>query len=94
MTPDERVLRAQLGAHTSWANTTDPASRTAKARQAAQERFATQAREKHPDASPEEIERIAGHLRKAFYARMQLAAVEARRAKSDARGRARRARAA
>ncbi|MEU3219984.1 hypothetical protein [Streptomyces sp. NPDC006971] len=82
MDPEIRSLRARLAAHASWANTTDPASRTAKARAAADDRFATQAREKHPDASDEQIARVAAHLRKAHFSRMALASAVARSRRS------------
>ncbi|MFE7105583.1 hypothetical protein ACFU98_10845 [Streptomyces sp. NPDC057575] len=84
MDPEMRSLRARLGAHASWANTTDPASRTAKARAAANGRFERQAREMHPDATDEQITRVAGHLRKAHFSRMALASAKARRSKPAA----------
>jgi hypothetical protein len=84
MDPQERTLRASLAAHTSWANTLDPASRTAKARAAANGRFEQQAREKHPNASEEQIARVAEHLKSAHFRRLALAAARARRAKKAA----------
>jgi hypothetical protein len=84
MDPEMRSLRARLGAHASWANTTDPASRTAKARAAANGRFERQAREMHPDATDEQITRVAEHLRKAHFSRMALASAKARRSKPAA----------
>jgi hypothetical protein len=82
LTPEERSLRARLAVHTSWANTLDPASRTAKARAAANDRFEKQAREKHPGASDEVIARVAEHLRKAHYTAMAMKSAAARRAKA------------
>lgn len=82
MDPQDRSLRARLAVHTSWANTADPASRTAKARAAANSRFETQAREMHPDASDAQIARAAEHLRKAHFARLGLESARARRAKA------------
>lgn len=79
MDPADRVLRAQLGAHSQWANELDPTSRTAKARAAADDRFVKQTREKHPDATDEQIARMAEHLRKAHYKRMGLASGKKRR---------------
>lgn len=38
-TPAQRSLRAKIAAHASWARTSDRASRTAAARQAATDRF-------------------------------------------------------
>jgi plasmid maintenance system antidote protein VapI len=85
MTPEERQARAELGAHTSWAKTTDRTARTAKARKAATARFERQARELHPEASEEHITRVAKHLQKAHQARMTLASVKARRAKAKSK---------
>ncbi|MEV6105752.1 hypothetical protein AB0M28_13695 [Streptomyces sp. NPDC051940] len=85
MTPEERTLRAQLGAHSQWANETDRAGRTAPARAAANTKFVTQAREMHPDATEEQIARAAEHLRKSHFARMALASVAARRRKAAAK---------
>jgi hypothetical protein len=85
MDPQDRSLRARLAVHTSWANTLDPQSRTAKARAAAAGRFEKQAREMHPDATDEQIARVAEHLRKAHAQRMALASAKARRAKAAAK---------
>lgn len=82
MTPEERTMRAQLGAHASWANTLDPASRTEKARSAANGKFEQQARAKFPDATDEQITRVAGHLRQAHFKAMGLKSAMARRAKA------------
>ena len=82
MDPAVRTLRARLGAHAMWANTLDPSSRTAKARAAAAGRFEKQARELHPDATDDEIARVAEQLKKAHYTRMQLASANARAKKS------------
>ncbi|MCI0386207.1 hypothetical protein [Streptomyces sp. CNQ085] len=82
MDPEERSLRARLAVHTSWANTLDPKSRTAKARAAADGKFERDARALHPDASDEQIARVAKHLRTAHYQRMALRSAQARRAKA------------
>ncbi|KIX77434.1 hypothetical protein SF23_12280 [Streptomyces sp. MBRL 10] len=79
MTPEERSLRARLAAHVSWAATPDPASRTAKARAAADSKFEREAREMHPNASDEHIARVAKHLRSAHFSRMALKAAARRR---------------
>lgn len=89
MNPQDRSLRARLAAHTSWANTLDPASRTAKARAAANGRFEKQARELHPDASDEQIARVAEHLKSAHFSRIALQAAAARRAHAEAKRRTR-----
>lgn len=70
--PEVRVLRARLAAHKSWANTLDPTSRTARARAAANGRFEREARELHPTATDEQIERIAKSLRSAHFSAMAL----------------------
>lgn len=85
LTPEQRTLRARLAAQTSWANTLDPTSRTAKARAAADGRFEQQARKLHPDATDEQIARVAGHLKSAHFSRMALASAKARRAKTRRR---------
>ncbi|WP_228975208.1 hypothetical protein [Streptomyces sp. DH12] len=84
MSPAERSLRARLASQVSWTNTLDPRSRTAKARAAAAARFERQAREMHPDATDEQIARIAKQLRSAHATRMALAAAKSRRAKAAA----------
>lgn len=84
MDPQNRSLRARLAAHSSWANTLDPASRTAKARAAANARFEREARAKHPDATDAQIARIAEHLRKAHFTRLALASAQARANKKAA----------
>ncbi|TXS55220.1 hypothetical protein [Streptomyces sp. t39] len=81
MDPTTRTLRARLAAHTSWANTLDPASRTAKARSAALGRFEKRAREMHPTATDEQIARVAEQLKRAHYTAMQLKAAASRRAR-------------
>jgi hypothetical protein len=65
-----RSLRGRLGAHTSWANTTDRSARTAPARAALDQKFLDQA-----DGDPVRAE----HLRKAYFARLALKSAKARR---------------
>lgn len=74
----ERRLRAQLGAHASWAATENPSERTRPAREAFQARFERQV---DPDGvlSPAERSRRAEHARKAFYAGLALKSAQARR---------------
>lgn len=76
LTPAERSLRAQIAAHDSWAKTTDRPARTAKARNAFENRFLTQA-----DGDPQR----AASLRKAHYARLALKSAQARRRRSGGR---------
>jgi hypothetical protein len=66
----ELSLIGRKGANKSWGNTVDRAARTAKARQAFEERFLVQA-----DGDP----RRAESLRKAYYADLTLKSVQSRR---------------
>lgn len=78
LSPAERRLQARLAAHESWARTSDPTSRTAPARQAFLARFEA---EVDPDGvlPVEERRRRAEHARRAYYTRLALASVRARR---------------
>jgi hypothetical protein len=80
LSPAQRSLRARIAAHTSWANTTDRAGRTAAARKAAWDRFDRQV---DPDGvlPPEERARRAAHARKAYFTGLALRSVHARRAR-------------
>lgn len=84
MTPEERKLRATLGAHTSWANTADRAARTAKARATFEQGFVDKARAKHPNGSDELITRTAASLRAAHFAAIQLKSAITRRKRKAA----------
>jgi hypothetical protein len=79
--PDIHRTAGRLGAHVSWANTADPTARTAPARRAFMERFE---REVDPDGvlTPEDRARRAEHARKAYFQRLALASVKARRGKA------------
>lgn len=81
MTPEQRRMRAEKAAHTSWANTADPAARTAPARRAALGRFERQV---DPDGTmdPDERERRAASARKAFYRSMAYSSARSRAAKT------------
>lgn len=68
--PHDRVLAAIIGAHASWANTPNRPARTAPARAALERKFLDQA-----DGDPVR----AGHLRKAYFARLALKSVQSRR---------------
>jgi len=78
---NERALRAKIGAHASWANTPDPAARTAPARKAALDRFERQV---DPDGLliPVERARRAEHARKVYFAGLALKSAQARRKKA------------
>lgn len=83
--PMVRKLRSQTAAHASWANTLDRSARTAKAREARAARYEEQAREKHPNATDEQIAAAAEQLMKAEMYAMSLKAVMARKRKAAAR---------
>ncbi|HUE33210.1 MAG TPA: hypothetical protein VMQ38_10025 [Mycobacterium sp.] len=75
-TPAELSLARSMAAHESWGKTDDRSARTAKARQAADERFLALA-----DGDLKRAE----SLRKAHYKRMVLKSIAARKAKAAAR---------
>ncbi|WP_307825143.1 hypothetical protein [Streptomyces sp. M2CJ-2] len=84
MNTNERSMRMKLAAHTSWANTADRSARTAAARRASHHtRFLDMAREKHPDATDEEIAKVAESLKKAHYQGLALKSAQARRIKRE-----------
>ena len=78
----ERRLRAQLAAHTSWANTPDRTKRTAAGRAAAMDRF-------YDAVDPDRVlpaaerERRAESARKAHFSRLALLSAQARRRKAN-----------
>jgi hypothetical protein len=78
LTPSERMMRAKLAAHTSWANTADRSARTAPARRAYMKRFERQV---DPDNSlhPAERARRAEHAMRAHLTRAALKSAQARR---------------
>lgn len=82
ITPEElSAIRAQagrIGAHVQWARTPDRTARTAKARAAFADKFEREARELHPDGTPELIARAAESLRRAYFSRLALASSMAR----------------
>ncbi len=81
LTPRERTLRAQIGAHALHASH-DPRETTAKARAAFLARFEVQV---DPDRvlPEEERKRRAEHARKAHFKRLALASVRARRERKE-----------
>lgn len=81
LTPGERKLRAQVAAHTSWANTSDRKARTAAGTAALLSKFE---REVDPDGvlDPAERARRAESARKAHFARLALKSAQARRKKA------------
>jgi hypothetical protein len=81
LSPVERTLRAQLAAHTMHAKH-DARKTTANGRAAFLARFEA---EVDPDGTlpPEERRRRAEHARSAYFTRLALAAVKARRRRRD-----------
>ncbi|WP_436792611.1 hypothetical protein [Actinospongicola halichondriae] len=77
LTPTQRTLRAQIAAHTRWAND-DPVAGTEKARAAFLDKFE---REVDPDGDlePGERARRAAHARKAHFKRLAFKSAKARR---------------
>lgn len=75
----QRRLRAEIAAHTSWANTNDRTARTQPGRDAFLERFE---REVDPDGllDPAERTKRAESARKAHMKRLAFASAKARRA--------------
>jgi hypothetical protein len=84
VTPTERRLRAQIAAHTSWANTADRTARTAPGHKASMDRFERQV---DPDGTlaPAERAKRAESARKAYFARLALLSAKARAAKKARR---------
>lgn len=69
----ELSLAGRIGAHKSWANTTDRAARTANGRKAFENKFLTEA-----EGDPQRAE----SLRRAYFARLALKSAQARRRRS------------
>lgn len=82
MTPAQRKLRAQMGAHAMWAKTPDRAAVSAPGRAAADARFERQIRQQFPNLPDDEVFKRAQSLRKAFYAEIQLKSAKARAARA------------
>lgn len=82
MTPAQRSLRAQMGAHALWAKTEDRAAVNAPGRAAAEARFEKQVREQFPNLPDAEVAKRALSLRKAFYAEIQLKSARSRAARA------------
>lgn len=82
MPSTQRRIASQVGAHESWARTTDRTARTAPARKAFEDRFAAQVRAEFPNLDDAEVATRAEHLKKAYYLRLALASAKARKAKA------------
>lgn len=77
LTPSQRVLRARIAAHASWARTADRAARTRPATDAFTARFE---REVDPENRLEPAERLqrAESAKRAYFQRLALASSRAR----------------
>lgn len=82
LTPSERTLRARLAAHSLHSRIRDESAHTAPARQAFLSRFERDV-DPHGDLPEEERKRRAEHARKAYFTRLALTSVRARRAAAD-----------
>ena len=76
LSPNERTLRARLGAHTLHAK---GGTNTEPARKAFDRRFYDQALADDPTLDGRELEKRAGHYRAAYFACLGLKSAKARR---------------
>lgn len=83
MSDTNRALICRLAAHERWADlgTAERQNATAPARQAFEDRFLNAARERYGDLPADELARRAANIRSAYFARLALKSVEARRAR-------------
>jgi hypothetical protein len=84
MTPAERRLRSQLGAHISWSRTENRSARTLPARKALWEKFERQV-DPNNELAPAERAKRAEHARAAYYMALALKSARARRRRAVAR---------
>jgi hypothetical protein len=84
LTPEQRVLRAQIAAHVQWSKEENPSARTENARKAFNDRFE---REVDPDGKlpPSERARRAEHARKAYFKALALKSAKKRAARKKER---------
>jgi hypothetical protein len=77
LTPNQRILRARIAAHASWAKETDRTARTEPGRKALMDRFE---REVDPEGKlpPAERAKRAENARKAYYTALALKSAKAR----------------
>ena len=82
--PDGSLI-SSLANEIKWAGVDDRTAATARAREAFNDRFIREARERFgDDLAPDDLARRAEHLRRAFYKRLALKSAQARRAKKTA----------
>jgi hypothetical protein len=82
LTPAERRLRSQIGAHESWARTENRSARTLPARMAFLAKFECQV-DPTNELLPTERAKRAESARKAFYAELALKSARARRRRKE-----------
>jgi hypothetical protein len=82
-TPSTQRLAGSIGAHESWARTSDRAGRTANGRRKFLERFEREV-DPNNELTPAERAVRAEHARKAYFARLALASAKARRRRGAA----------
>jgi hypothetical protein len=85
LTAEQRTRRARIAAHASWANTTDPAARTAPATSAFLARFECQV-DPYGVLSDDVRLVMAVHARKAYMLQLAERSAAARRRKSKGGG--------
>jgi hypothetical protein len=84
LTPSERVMRARLASHESWARTSDRTARTAPGTKALMTSFERQV-DPNGELPPAELARRAEAAKKAHFTRMALKSATARRARSGSK---------
>ncbi|HYZ99132.1 MAG TPA: hypothetical protein VE575_10315 [Acidimicrobiales bacterium] len=85
LTPSQRVLRARMAAHISWAKTDDRSARTAPARRAALARFENEVDPEGRLSAPERARR-AEHALRAHMTRLALRSAQVRRRRAAEQG--------
>ncbi|MFI7633476.1 hypothetical protein [Nonomuraea sp. NPDC049400] len=80
MTPEQRVLRAQIAAHVRWSKTPNAAEATAPARKAFHDRFERQV-DPNNEMDPVVRAKLAEHAKKAYYKQLALKSARARAAR-------------
>jgi tRNA(Met) C34 N-acetyltransferase TmcA len=83
--PDNSLLSTAAN-YERWAAVEDRTAATQKARDTFRDRFIEEARERFGDLPADELAYRAEHLRKAYYTRLALKSVQARRKRSVSRG--------
>lgn len=81
LTPSQRRQRAQIAAHTSWANTEDRTARSQAGRDAMYRKFEDQVDPERKLAPAERAKRVES-ARKAHYTRLAFISAKARQARA------------